>query len=61
MFYSASRSATLCSADTCGGRISLCRFCDVSRRGEPRESVIVFIGDELPEEKIRAGFEAMVG
>ncbi|NAT60756.1 GTPase [Pseudomonas syringae pv. actinidifoliorum] len=25
--------------------------------GEPRESVIVFIADELPEEKIRAGFE----
>jgi G3E family GTPase len=24
--------------------------------GEPRESVIVFIADELPEEKIRAGF-----
>ncbi|WP_206336489.1 GTP-binding protein, partial [Pseudomonas viridiflava] len=29
--------------------------------GEPRESVIVFIADELREEKIRAGFEAMVG
>ncbi|CAM3263709.1 GTPase [Pseudomonas floridensis] len=26
---------------------------------EQRESVIVFIADELPEEKIRAGFEAM--
>ncbi|QKJ37862.1 GTPase [Pseudomonas sp. MPDS] len=26
--------------------------------GEARESVIVFIADELPEEKIRAGFEA---
>ncbi len=26
---------------------------------EPRESVIVFIADELPEEKIRAGFAAM--
>src|SRR3546814_9960158 len=25
---------------------------------EARESVIVFIADELPEEKIRAGFEA---
>lgn len=25
--------------------------------GEPRESVIVFIADELPEAKIRAGFE----
>ncbi|MCI0997344.1 GTP-binding protein, partial [Pseudomonas corrugata] len=25
---------------------------------EARESVIVFIVDELPEEKIRAGFEA---
>ncbi|MCD5985152.1 GTPase [Pseudomonas sp. CDFA 610] len=29
--------------------------------GESRESVIVFIADELPEGKIRAGFEAMVG
>ncbi|KQQ49973.1 GTP-binding protein [Pseudomonas sp. Leaf127] len=28
---------------------------------EPRESVIVFIADELPEEKIRAGFAAMAG
>ncbi|MDF2642643.1 MAG: GTP-binding protein, partial [Pseudomonas sp.] len=27
--------------------------------GETRESVIVFIADELPEEKIRAGFEQM--
>jgi G3E family GTPase len=27
--------------------------------GELRESVIVFIADDLPEEKIRAGFEAM--
>ena len=27
--------------------------------GEPRESVIVFIADELPEEKIRAGFAQM--
>jgi len=27
---------------------------------EPRESVIVFIADELPEEKIRAGFEAIL-
>ncbi|MCY1221885.1 putative GTP-binding protein YjiA [compost metagenome] len=26
--------------------------------GEARESVMVFIGDQLPEEKIRAGFEA---
>ncbi|WP_194789997.1 GTPase [Pseudomonas sp. UFMG81] len=26
---------------------------------EGRESVMVFIGDELPEEKIRAGFEAL--
>jgi hypothetical protein len=26
--------------------------------GEARESVMVFIADELPEEKIRAGFEA---
>ncbi|MDH4872204.1 GTPase [Pseudomonas sp. BN515] len=26
--------------------------------GEVRESVMVFIGDQLPEEKIRAGFEA---
>jgi hypothetical protein len=29
--------------------------------GEPRESVIVFIADELPEEKIRAGFAGMAG
>ncbi|WP_109513951.1 GTPase [Pseudomonas ovata] len=28
---------------------------------EPRESVIVFIADELPEEKIRAGFAEMAG
>ncbi|BAP41747.1 GTPase [Pseudomonas sp. 21LCFQ02] len=28
---------------------------------EARESVIVFIADELPEEKIRAGFAALVG
>ncbi|BFO06259.1 GTPase [Pseudomonas guariconensis] len=27
--------------------------------GEKRESVMVFIADELPEEKIRAGFEAL--
>ncbi|PWB35433.1 GTPase [Pseudomonas sp. SDI] len=27
--------------------------------GEPRESVMVFIADELPEETIRAGFEAL--
>lgn len=27
--------------------------------GEARESVMVFIGDELPEEKIRTGFEAL--
>lgn len=27
--------------------------------GEARESVMVFIADELPEEKIRAGFEAL--
>lgn len=27
--------------------------------GEERESVMVFIADELPEEKIRAGFEAL--
>ncbi|CAD5109551.1 GTPase [Zestomonas carbonaria] len=27
------------------------------KEGEARESVIVFIGDQLPEEKIRAGFE----
>jgi G3E family GTPase len=27
--------------------------------GESRESVMVFIADELPEEKIRAGFEAL--
>ncbi|MBF8758064.1 GTPase [Pseudomonas guariconensis] len=27
--------------------------------GEVRESVMVFIADELPEEKIRAGFEAL--
>ncbi|MEG5264762.1 GTPase [Pseudomonas sp. JDS28PS106] len=29
--------------------------------GEARESVIVFIADELPEEKIRAGFAGMGG
>ncbi|MEQ7921048.1 GTPase [Xanthomonas sp. WHRI 1810A] len=29
--------------------------------GEKRESVIVFIADDLPEEKIRAGFERVVG
>lgn len=29
--------------------------------GELRESVIVFIADELPEEKIRAGFAGMAG
>jgi G3E family GTPase len=29
--------------------------------GEARESVIVFIADELPEEKIRAGFAGMAG
>ena len=28
--------------------------------GEPRESRVVFIGRELPEEKIRAGFEACI-
>ncbi|MEN0107996.1 MAG: GTPase [Pseudomonas sp.] len=28
--------------------------------GEARESVIVFIGDQLPEEEIRAGFAAVV-
>ncbi|WP_017939785.1 GTPase [Zestomonas thermotolerans] len=28
---------------------------------EPRESVLVFIGDELPEERIRAGFAAVAG
>ncbi|QEY62627.1 GTPase [Metapseudomonas lalkuanensis] len=28
------------------------------QEGEARESVMVFIGDQLPEEKIRAGFEA---
>lgn len=28
---------------------------------EPRESVLVFIGDELPEERIRAGFAALAG
>ncbi|MGB9089962.1 MAG: GTPase [Pseudomonas farsensis] len=27
--------------------------------GEARESVMVFIGDELPEDKIRTGFEAL--
>ena len=27
--------------------------------GEARESVMVFIADQLPEEKIRAGFEAL--
>jgi G3E family GTPase len=30
------------------------------REGESRESRVVFIGRELPEEKIRAGFEACV-
>ncbi|MCU1723202.1 MULTISPECIES: GTPase [unclassified Pseudomonas] len=29
--------------------------------GEARESVMVFIADQLPEEKIRAGFEALAG
>lgn len=29
--------------------------------GEKRESVIVFIADELPEERIRAAFEALLG
>ncbi|KPX93617.1 Cobalamin synthesis protein/P47K family protein [Pseudomonas amygdali pv. mori] len=29
--------------------------------GEKRESVIVFIADELPEEKIRVGFEKVCG
>ncbi|HDS1737984.1 GTPase [Pseudomonas hunanensis] len=29
--------------------------------GDARESVLVFIGDELPEEKIRAGFAALSG
>jgi G3E family GTPase len=29
--------------------------------GEKRESVIVFIADDLPEEKIRAGFERVLG
>ncbi|MCU1731615.1 MULTISPECIES: GTPase [unclassified Pseudomonas] len=29
--------------------------------GEARESVMVFIADQLPEEKIRAGFEALTG
>jgi G3E family GTPase len=28
---------------------------------DARESVIVFIGDNLPEEQIRQGFEAIVG
>ncbi|WP_271411932.1 GTPase [Pseudomonas sp. Q1-7] len=28
------------------------------QEGEARESVMVFIGDQLPEEKIRAGFDA---
>ncbi|MBD2838805.1 GTPase [Pseudomonas sp. JM0905a] len=28
------------------------------QEGEARESVMVFIGDQLPEERIRAGFEA---
>lgn len=28
--------------------------------GEPRESVIVFIADELPQEKIRAGFARVI-
>lgn len=27
--------------------------------GETRESVMVFIADELPEEEIRTGFEAL--
>ncbi|MCV9918859.1 GTPase [Pseudomonas sp. BT-42-2] len=29
------------------------------KQGEARESVMVFIGDELPEEKIRSGFDAL--
>jgi len=29
------------------------------KEGEPRESVMVFIADALPEERIRAGFEAL--
>ncbi|PAV70459.1 hypothetical protein WR25_18121 [Diploscapter pachys] len=29
------------------------------KEGELRESVMVFIADELPEERIRAGFEAL--
>ncbi|MBC7210374.1 MAG: GTP-binding protein, partial [Pseudomonas sp.] len=29
------------------------------KEGETRESVMVFIADELPEENIRAGFEAL--
>ncbi|MCY1307485.1 putative GTP-binding protein YjiA [compost metagenome] len=29
--------------------------------GEVRESVMVFIGDNLPEEQIRQGFEAITG
>ncbi|MNF12662.1 putative GTP-binding protein YjiA [compost metagenome] len=29
--------------------------------GETRESVMVFIGDNLPEEQIRQGFEAITG
>ncbi|MBV4534412.1 GTPase [Pseudomonas urmiensis] len=29
------------------------------KQGEARESVMVFIGDELPEEKIRTGFDAL--
>ncbi|MCY1415466.1 putative GTP-binding protein YjiA [compost metagenome] len=29
--------------------------------GEARESVMVFIGDNLPEEQIRQGFEAITG
>ena len=29
--------------------------------GETRESVMVFIADQLPEEKIRAGFAALSG
>ena len=31
------------------------------RDDEARESVIVFIGDNLPEEQIRQGFEAITG
>ncbi|WP_459207744.1 GTPase [Pseudomonas sp. MLB6B] len=31
------------------------------REGEARESVMVFIGDELPEQQIKAGFAALSG